>query len=323
MADYFESGVFTDNLPAWHGLGAVVEDEALTVADALRLGELDWTVELVPLYADYNGKRVMLPYQRGVQRSSDGRILGSVTDYYKPVQNVDAFAFGDALQDDGSAKVKTAGSLHNGEQVWVLMKAAKGIVVGGVESEAIDKYLLITNSHNGRGSLIGKWVRVRVVCANTLTAAMMEDSSEIRIRHTGRIDGKLAEARRVLDIGFAQDVAFTEQAEQLLAKKLTNRQWAKFLDQLVPYDPEHPSTVAEKKRDSITKLYREVPNLQNVQGTAWAAYNAVAEYHDHVVTSRGATQYGLTLDRSRAENRMRRIVGDTQLKDKALALLAA
>ena len=86
MSAEFESGFFVKT-PAWHGLGTVVTS-APTVAEALHLAGLDWTVDKVPLYLA-DGTIVEDAFAN--QRSIDNKILGVVGSVYSVVQPIEAF----------------------------------------------------------------------------------------------------------------------------------------------------------------------------------------------------------------------------------------
>ena len=67
--------------------------------------------------------------------------LGVVSPRYCPLQNSEAFDFFDPIIGEKKAVFETAGSLGNGERVWVLAKVPGQInVVGG---DCCTKYLLL------------------------------------------------------------------------------------------------------------------------------------------------------------------------------------
>lgn len=94
MAANVETMMYVREKP-WHGLGTMVE-EAPTSADALRLAGLDWTVDKKNIQVCGGAK--IQNFKANV-RSSDGAVLGVVSDRYKIVQNAEAFAFTDSLID--------------------------------------------------------------------------------------------------------------------------------------------------------------------------------------------------------------------------------
>ena len=77
----------------WHGLGTMVA-EAPASADALIWAGLDWQVLQKNVQTE-DGSWIA-GYKANV-RSTDGRVLGIVSDRYKVVQNQDAFQFTDEI----------------------------------------------------------------------------------------------------------------------------------------------------------------------------------------------------------------------------------
>jgi phage/plasmid-like protein (TIGR03299 family) len=326
MPAEFENGVFGGNKAAWHGLGTVVEDDVLTAAEVIEnVPQLGMHVELTPLYAfTAQGEKIDTGSYATIRE--DGQVLGhGLTKSYQVVQNFEAFDWVDNLMGDSdvrTAKYHTAGTLKGGQVAWLLAKFSEGIKVGGLDEELVDFYFLCGNYFHGHGSLFGKVVKERVVCSNTFDIARGEGGSEIKIWHTSSAADKMAQASKVLDIVAAERQAVQEVGTALIGKKLSDAQFRSFLQRLVPYpaganlDKDRSARNKQEARDAIAGLYRNSPNLQNVKGTAWAAYNAVTEYFDHTVAAN--TRGG---DDKAAEARFTRILNDTKLKDRALEML--
>ena len=81
----------------WHGLGTPVM-EAPASADALVWAGLDWKVIQKEVRTE-DGAWIA-GYKANI-RSTDGSVLGIVSDRYKVVQNEDAFRFTDELLGEG------------------------------------------------------------------------------------------------------------------------------------------------------------------------------------------------------------------------------
>ena len=190
MAANVETMMYVREKP-WHGLGTMVE-EAPTSADALRLAGLDWTVDKKNIQVCGGAK--IANYKANV-RSSDGAVLGVVTDRYKIVQNVEAFAFTDSLID-GEVHYETAGSLQGGKKIWLLAKLPDTEIVG----DKTEPYLCFSNTHDGSGAIRVCMTPIRVVCNNTLNIALSGARRAWSVRHTGDIQTKLHEARMCLDM---------------------------------------------------------------------------------------------------------------------------
>lgn len=289
--------VSTGGKVPWHGLGTVVEDEALKAEEALKLAGLDWTVEMVPLAQQIGededtGEMVYDPIDGfySVQRSSDLKSVGVVKGRYNPLNNVDAFQLGDDLLDDPEAHWHTAGSLKGGSLVWMLAKLPEDIYIAGMEDEAISSYLLISNSHDGSKAVEATVTPIRVVCNNTFTAALKSAKRTFKIRHTKHMSGKINEAKNALGITHAYMAELEALGTKLVGEKLDVSAFDKFLETLVPtegLDDGISLTKATNKQEAISSLYHNKPDLQNIKGTKWGALQAVIDYNDHHIESRG------------------------------------
>lgn len=105
--------------------------EAPASAEALKLAGFDWTVVQEPVYTD--NQELIKGYKANV-RSSDGKVLGVVSDRYKVVQNTDAFSFTDELLGKG-VRYETAGVMQEGGYAVLPLYGGyrkKGVVYSGV-----------------------------------------------------------------------------------------------------------------------------------------------------------------------------------------------
>src|SRR5258708_7882776 len=116
MAHEVETLMFVGETP-WHKLGVKL-DAPPTTREAMIAAGLDWEVGLKSLVTT-DGEAVD---HRATYRMSDGRILGVVGPGYRPIQNVSSFAWFDPFVQSGQASMECAGSLRDGQRVFVLAK---------------------------------------------------------------------------------------------------------------------------------------------------------------------------------------------------------
>lgn len=291
----------------WHGFGTKV-DGLQTAEEALVAAGLDWTVEQKPLYIRdiKNPKGTIKKVEGRVAnvRMSDGSPLGIVAPSYKVVQNVDAFDFADAIVETGEAKYETAGALRGGRTVFLSMEIPKTVKVPGDDGE-VRPYLLVANGHDGGMALRALITPIRVVCANTLSAALGSHKSEIRLRHTAGIEGKISEAQRALGLTFEYLDEFAATAERMLLRKVSDKDVLRTLLDLWPIKDVNPLKLnADELRRVVfaahpqgrdnepmvaakaLQMYESSPNIDNIRGTAWGLYNGIAEFLDHGVEYR-------------------------------------
>ena len=89
----------------------------------------------------------------------------------------------------------TAGALGRGERIWLLAKLPERIRIVG--DDLADNYLLLANSHDGKGSVQVRFTTVRVVCQNTLTLALASNQG-FRLIHTPDVHQRLVDAGKLL-----------------------------------------------------------------------------------------------------------------------------
>lgn len=314
-----------NNIVAWHRLGQVVEG-ALTSEEALRLSHLaDWNVRLVDLQATVLGEDGVstIPVANNFATvrtnpvTKQPNVLGVVGNRYEPIQNETAFRVLDDISDLGGASFETAGSLGNGERVFVTQRLDHQILVGG--EDAVDTFLLATTSHDGSTNLTIAATPVRVVCQNTLSLALRTAKRVHKVRHTKNAEHRVQEARQALQISFAYLEEFEAEANALIDTSFTESEFQAFLESLIPAPEEQgrSQTIALNARAAIKSTYFDAPTQQGIKNTAWGAYNAVVEYVDFLAPVRG----GSDKDERRAE---RVLTGQADaLKQRAWELVSA
>jgi phage/plasmid-like protein (TIGR03299 family) len=275
--------------PAWHGLGTVL-DYAPNAAEMIRQAHLDWRVSMIPVQT-VDGREVPDTYAncRDDIPGAHG-VLGTVSGQYKVVQNSEAFAFLDSLVAEGGLRYESAGALRGGRRVWVLGRMPE--VDDIAEGDESLRYVLFATSHDGSAALQAIPTSVRVVCANTLRIATR---SNVGIRHTGDMTSKLAEAKLLMSQYNAGFTLFRDHARLLATKQIAPGGVEEYLRTLFPEPKraENPRSHATWQRDMVAvrgNLRNPRQALPSINGTWWAALNAVTEHADH-----GESSYGKKL----------------------------
>lgn len=289
MSANVETGAYA-NTPAWHREGNVLDTEGekgMTVKVALKESGLDWQVAKVPVFCDPPagadaGPQIEVPNRYGVQRTSDGAVLGVVGDVWQPVQNSEGFSLIEDFMQGDTAWIEAAGALDGGRKVWILAHMAEDMQIAG---EQISRYVLFTNGHDGRTSVTAAMTDVRVVCQNTLTMALSSCPRKVSVRHTVKATVRLAEAKRILGLRDLYSEELAKQGEWLCNHKISDKQFNSFLESLMPVPESQEGKPAETmivgRRDEVRDVYLKSDNLNNIRGTKWGALNAVVEYADY------------------------------------------
>lgn len=278
MSHQFESGMFVGQ-PAWHRLGVVLNNPP-TIEEAIYASSLNWQVIEEPMYRLVEGQPKKVEGYKALVRDSDSSTLGVVTDYYQPLQNLEAFKFFDFLLHDGDATLETAGSLKSGKRVWVLAKLTQS-PQEVQQGDAIAPYLLLHNAHDGSAAVWIQFCNIRVVCNNTLSmAASSAREGEkfgraIRIRHSSSVNEQLRIAKQVIDVAkrrFTQSIAdYKAMAQKPISQEIFEHYISRSLNVERPVDTRaypHILQAFEAGRGNYGK-------------TLWDAYNAVTEWIDH------------------------------------------
>ncbi|HVR87678.1 MAG TPA: DUF932 domain-containing protein, partial [Planctomycetota bacterium] len=261
----------------WHGLGTALDHPA-TAAEAIRAAGLDWRVELFQAWA----LEQPIPGVLGVVRMDRREPIAVVGPRYVPVQNAEAFTFFDHLIGEGAAVYETAGALDRGRRIWLLAKLPGEVWV--TKEDQVGKYLLLTNSHDGTSPLRALFTPIRVVCENTLRAALEEGrSSGVSLRHVGAVLDKARMARRLLDLSLKYYDGFQEQASAMAGRSLTRETLDLYFRSLVPDPREGDPARAVATRETLVRLFETGKGnaLPTVRGSLWAALNSAAELVDH------------------------------------------
>lgn len=272
-----DSRVFTVG-KSWHGLGTVVETEQ-TAEKAIELAKLDYSVKKVDMY--YGENHAKVDEKKAIIREDTSQLLGITTDKYKIVQNRNAFSFFDTVVGEGQAIYHSAGALGKGQRIWILAKLPNDIIVNG--DDVVEKYLCLTNSHDGKSSLRMYFTPVRVVCQNTLNMSMSDAKNGISIRHSGNIKNKIEESRKILGLS----INYYNQFEQMIKKfdtiDMQKESLNAYFDNILDInDEKEPSTRKENQKHDLLCLFEhgKGQKLGN-KHSLWKAYNAVTEYVDH------------------------------------------
>lgn len=275
----------------WHGIGTAVDGLA-TAEEAIQKARLEWEVNLHPLRVmptEENAFEANFDSHRAVVRQDTNTILGVVGSKYEPLQNKDAFGFFDPLVERSEAIYETAGSIYNGRRVWLLAKLPDTFSVGN-DADVIEKYVLLTNSHDGSKPVVAKITPVRVVCNNTLSFALGKKGSgndEVAIRHTSNIHSNLAEAHKVLDITNNTYGKLKEKFDAMLNVQLNEEGIFEYVKTVLG----HKDTEAEELHTRTLNTMTDIERLLNEgsghelfrgnEGNLWQVYNSITEYVDH------------------------------------------
>lgn len=290
---------------AWHRLGQVV-DSAMDAETALREAQLaNWNVRKMPLVIPQEPvlgddgvttpDPIEIPNKFATVRTNPVTgatdYLGVVGTSYTPIQNEEHADLLNALVDESGAHFETAGALRGGRETFVTMKLPDSLVLDGPAGrDTTELYIAAMNSHDGSSAFRMMVTPVRVVCANTQSAAIASAKSSWSIRHTSGAKSAIAEARAALGLTFRYVAEFEEACKRMIDATIDEDQITAELEHLFKL----PSADTKRQQDTIqdhingTIKMLELPTNAAIAGTKYGIYNAVTEYVDHGWKVRGA-----------------------------------
>ena len=274
----------------WHGLGQALTPGA-SIETWTREAGLGYDVLESPvLYSSLASTELQnWPDRTVLHRSDTGAPLAVVSDGYRVVQPAEIMDFFRELVELGGFQLETAGALSDGRRVWALASVAEAAPV--VSRDLVKPYLLLGTSYDGTMATVAKFTAIRVVCNNTITAAVGGSGeknlgylkSAVRVLHSERFN---AESVR-LQLGIVANAweSFLIQSRQLAGQPMAAEAADAFVAELL--QPYHTSKLPINE----TRAYKRIMALFNggaigselpgVAGTKWAMLNAVTELVDH------------------------------------------
>lgn len=305
--------MFSTRVKPWHGQGIILEDYP-TWEEAIIAAGVDWEVEKVNAYQMFNGEIRKLEDEYEIRRKTDGTHYGFVKGTYVPFQNDELIDLARAMAGEG-AKIESAGALCNGRIIFFCAKT-EGTVFA---EEKIDDYYILTNTHGGGGAIRAAISPIRVVCQNTLNAALAGAKRSWSYKHTTNVKSHVDEAVQTLMNGEAYMKALGNEISAMKLAKITPEKARQILDQIVvnetatklakietlkkttPIDRTERIKNLEKienlQRDVIAvqgdlyTRYFDAPDLQQMGHNQFRLWNAISDYATHTALHKNTRGY--------------------------------
>lgn len=287
----------------WEGSGVeVVADSAESV---MSQSGLDWEVEGRPLLIpsgspDNFANLVAVKTHKAIVRKTDDMQMGIVGSGWNILQNHEVFSFVDDLSQMGLVKYHSAGQFKGGKIVWVQAEFQESEIVSG---DVHKKFLMLTNAFDGTFSVRIGWTNVRVACWNTFLLAAKDARTGFAVKHTASMRDKIEDSKQALLLAESQARQLDMFQKALARMTMTPDMWREYANVLIPNPAEGKNAArAENAREQLVTLSvlgrgQEIPG---VQGTGYAALNALTEYVNYHRTSRGGDVYGQQAGRYQA-----------------------
>ncbi len=285
---------FSVQVHPWHGLGQIVKDYP-TSREALQFAGLDYEVIKLPnIHRLEDGTETTSDTSFFTYRKDNGAILGDKLGVdYKIVQNVDAFTFSDSIVGGDGVMYETAGALGKGEKIFITAKLPGYIKVG--TDDLIEKYIFLTTSHDGSGSITAAFTPVRIVCQNTLSMALCNCSNVVKIRHTDSAQERLKNAHKIMGISNTLTQQLDAIFNQWAKVRITDKQVMRLIQEAMAPSREVLDNVRKGATDELSTAFTNIcentfqyamqsstQQTETTKGTLFGAFNAVTGFYQNV-----------------------------------------
>jgi phage/plasmid-like protein (TIGR03299 family) len=289
-----QSMAYVNETP-WHGLGNPLAPNQPLEVWARQAG-MDWKIEesAVRFIAGNSpaasgsaglGAIHAFPEQKVLYRSDTKAPLSVVSSRYQVVQPEEILEFYRDLTEVGGFELETAGVLKEGRKLWALARTGQSATLKG--RDTVHGYLLLATACDGTLATTAQFTSVRVVCNNTLSIALGDDTGAVKVSHRSLFEAQAV--KRQLGIAISSWDGFMARMKALSERKVSDAVADKFLRRVLTYSPTgadgHDAVaVNERAIRAASQLYAgsgKGADLASASGTAWGLLNAVTEYADH------------------------------------------
>ena len=191
--------------------------------------------------------------------------------------------------------IGSAGLLRERGQAWVSIELPENYKAPG-DVEFRSQLTCWTSFDGSLATGYGRHFNI-VVCDNTRNMAHADAAKSgqiVRVKHSKNSGMKLNDARDALQIVTTMNEEFASEIEHLLDWKITDKDFEKLLDGVVPAveagdskGSKRSSTMRTKKREEIITLYRSDERCSPWRDTAFGALQAFNTWNHHFASVRG------------------------------------
>jgi phage/plasmid-like protein (TIGR03299 family) len=297
MPANFDSG-FCVRTPSWHRQETLLADYPGSWEEARKLAGLDWDPTSEPVFnlvgISDDGQPIYepIPGWQQIKRSDTGATLSLNHDAYEVISNTEMGGIIEAVLEQPNVKWETAGSLEGGKSVWCLALLDEPVTLPGDISVTLP-YMAVTNRHDATRACSLRATSVRIVCANTFSAAELEGDrtgAKYSFRHTKNWRDRVSEARDAVTGARREFQDYVKLATSLLGVKVTPAQRELFVTEFVPMPPaglvsDRVAKNVEEARSALRMIF-ESSTTAPVADSMFGLVHAAGEYLDHVRTAR-------------------------------------
>ena len=299
MAHLVETMAYVGDTP-WHGLGNQLPNKQPIEVWAQAAG-MDWEIKESPVHYSIENVHNASMFgtfeeQKVLYRSDSNTALSVVSSRYQVVQPLEVLEFYRDLTEYAGFELETAGVLKGGRKFWALARTGQSTSLKG--TDLVNGYVLLATSCDGSLATVAMPTTVRVVCNNTLSIAVSDQSQAIKVSHRSSFDADAVKQR--LGIAVSKWDEFMHRMKVLSERKVTAKEANQYFESLVTGNQNdgmrHQTQLKllSQATSSVMpneRAYKKLQTMFNGQGrgaeltaakdTAWGLLCSVTEFVDH------------------------------------------
>jgi len=285
MPANFTSGWLGNNQAAWHGMG-VVTAGTLPARSAFETADALFTVEKreleFPLVNENGPSPVRFTQPAGVYgvvRTDTQTLLGVVSKQYEIVQNDSLLRMAEFIREEVDMDCVIV--LSDGAKVCftaTLRGAETDIVPGDTVKRRIVGYL----GHDGKTGCGAKFTNIRVVCQNTLTAALNDSGARSSITHKNGANNNFDALISSIDVARQDFVTECELMREFSRVSMNVHSFQNFVDEVYNIDEGQ----VFRKRQALAQAFNFGYGNEFAPMSLWNGVNAITQIE---TSTRGTT----------------------------------
>ena len=299
MPANFTSGWLGNGERAWHGLGVVTEGtlparEAFETADALftvEKRELRYPLH-TPVAGPFGQSTRFDGYKPtgtfGIVRTDTQALLGVVSKQYEIVPNDSLLRMAEFIREE--VDMDCVSVLSDGAKVCftaTLRGAETDIVPGDTVKRRIVGYL----GHDGKTGCGAMFTNIRVVCQNTLTAAMGEAKARSSITHKNGANNNFDTLINSIDVARQDFVTECDLMREFSRASMGIDRFRDFVDEVYNIDEGQ----VFRKREKLERAFHNgYGALDFAPYSVWSGINAITQVETstrNTTRAKGASQF--------------------------------
>jgi phage/plasmid-like protein (TIGR03299 family) len=255
----------------WGAAATEIKDTFLSVEDVMANSGLNYNVILEDCYLSDG---IKVPKTKITVRDDNRKVMGTVGDRYKILQNADAFSWFQDFIDAKVATIEHAGALKHGNLVFVQAKINND-PVEIVAGDAVQSYITMLNSFDGSTSIFAGFFPRRIFCQNQLPA--LKASKMLKLKHTKNLHVGLDKIKEIMDVQNQEFIATTEQYKFLASKGVNKADLEKYVKLVFSKGEDDETEIRESRIQEITTSFEEGLGQSGNTRNYYGLFNALNE----------------------------------------------